>query len=100
MKKARPCSVLGLLYQSASYRVAMDIFQFLDMLAGGEHVEIIITRLPERALSALNGYRKFQRLDGFREQRLLRFRYQQVDVLRYDDLSEDMEVIPDAHFFK
>ena len=65
MEKAGPGPVFGPVHQAASYRIAVDVFQFLDMFAGSEHVEIIIARLPEWALPPLHATESFNALIAF-----------------------------------
>jgi hypothetical protein len=57
MPKARPRPVFRLFDESALDRVAMHIAKLLYTFLFVVYVEIVVTRLPERALSLLNGYR-------------------------------------------
>jgi hypothetical protein len=45
----------------------VDIPQLLDAFAGGEHIEIVIARLPEWALAGKARDGDFERLYGARE---------------------------------
>jgi hypothetical protein len=50
--------------QSPSYRFAMYMFQFLDVLARGEHVEVVGPRLPKRALLTLDADDSWSDMEG------------------------------------
>jgi hypothetical protein len=54
--EAGPGPIFWFLYQSASYWVAVHIFQLFYLLALGEDIEVIVTRLPEGAFLPLDGY--------------------------------------------
>ncbi len=45
--EAGPLPALRLFHQTALYRVAVHVAQLLDMLSVGQHVEVMVTTLPE-----------------------------------------------------
>ena len=53
MTEAGPLPVFGLLYQAASYRVAVDVLEFFYSFGCGEDIEVVVTGLPEWALFVL-----------------------------------------------
>ena len=57
MPETRPSPLDGLLGQSPRHRVAVDIAPLLQTFLPREDVEVIVARLPERPLPALNGHR-------------------------------------------
>ena len=71
----------------ASYWIRMHVMQLLKTLGCGKNVEVVVTRLPEGALSSSLGYRKLQCLQSNGKQTFARFSDQQMDMLRHHQLT-------------
>jgi hypothetical protein len=78
----------------------MHVPELLDPFALGPNVEIVIARLPEGALAALDGNRKLERQNCACEERHLRFTQQHVDMFRHDYVSGNEEAAPPPHRFE
>ena len=81
----------------------MNIAQFLNPFALSEYVEIIVSCLPERldrSIPQLSRHRLFQHLQGKGECGALGFADQQVDVLRHDDITDEVKAVPAANAFE
>jgi hypothetical protein len=50
MVVAAPWPVFGTFNQATFDRIAVDVFQFLDVLSMGEDVEVVVAGLPELLL--------------------------------------------------
>jgi hypothetical protein len=100
MPKARPSPILRSLDQPAYDWIAVHVFQLLNMLAVGMNVEVIIPGLPEWPLWPLHCDRKLQGLNRLRQNYFFRFAYQQMNMLRHDNMTEDEEVIAFPHRFE
>jgi hypothetical protein len=75
----------------------MNVAQLLDPLGLGPDIEIVISSLPERPtlrLPQLAGNILLQHLQRERELRPLRFGDQQMNVLRHNHISGDVEPVP------
>src|SRR5580698_5933430 len=78
----------------------MHVAEFFDSLVLGADVEVIISRQPKGSLLRLLGDGCFQRLNSAVERSSLRFGYQEMNVLRHDDIAEDKEDIPSANLLQ
>ena len=106
---ATPTPLLGRFHQSALYRIAMDIPQFLHAFLGAPDIEIIRPRLPESPLRffaeqltltwsfsfSSRQHRKrgalFQHLHHGRRTTHLWLGDQEVNVLRHHNVADDYE---------
>ncbi len=66
MTEARPGPVDRPLHQSACDRVAVNVTALLQALPRCKDIEVIVTRLPERALRALHRHRQLKSLNRLR----------------------------------
>ncbi len=99
MQEAAPWPLFGTLAQSALYRIAMNIPQFLHELLMVAHIEVIIAWLPEVLCPGDQSPRNalLQALDG-RSQRLMRrLTQQQMNMLGHDDVAIDADQILTPH---
>ena len=78
----------------------MHVFQFLHVLALGEDVEVVVTRLPEGPFPALNRDGKLEGLNCLGRDRPLRFADQQMYVFGHYDIAENIKVVADADCFE
>lgn len=101
LAKAAPRPLLRGFDQTALHRVAMHVAQFLNALALGVDVEIVIAALPERfAVAQMTGDGLFECLHRFCERFRLRFGHEEMDVLRHDDITEYVEFVMFACLFE
>ena len=66
----------------------------------GKGIKIVVTGLPEGALGEASGDGDFESLEGFRERIVGRFAHEEVNVLRHDDVAEDLELVITAGAFQ
>jgi len=78
----------------------MHVAEFLDSLVFVLHVEIVVARLPEWALLALNRHGQLQGLNGLAEWCIFWFADQQVNVLRHDDIAANNEIVAETDRLK
>ena len=71
----------------------MYVAQLLYPLLFAVNVEVIIPRLPERALVSANRHGEFERLHRAGQGVTARLAHQQVHMLGHDDITRDNEVI-------
>ena len=100
MSEARRSPLVWLRDEAAGYRVAMDVAQLLSLFRAGAHIEVVITNLPEWSLQGLFGNRSLERLDGARESAAPRLGYEQMHMLRHDNITEDMEDVSPSHLLQ
>jgi hypothetical protein len=100
MQGAGPLPVLGVCYQTAIDRVAMNVAELLCSLVGTPHVEIVIAGLPERTLAAADRNGELKRLNRSVEGAGFWLVDEQVNVLGHDDVCEYEEFIPLPDSFK
>jgi hypothetical protein len=93
MPKARPRPIFGFVDQSASYWVTVDVFQLLGVFWRCEHVEVIVAGLPEWPFFAFHRNRELESLNCFRQDGILRLRYEKVDVFGHYDVAEFMATL-------
>jgi len=90
-----PWPVFGPGNEASLDGIAVDVFQFFNVLSVGEDVEVVVAGLPELFAVALETLRCFSLQDshGVAEELLLRFGEQQVDVLWHEDVAEEIEIV-------
>jgi len=102
VEEAAPGPVFGLFDEGAFDGVAVDVLELLDELGLGEDVEVVVAGLPELGAAA------FEELGGFalkdandcREWAKLWFGEEKVDVLRHEDVAEEVELVALAESFE
>ena len=67
----------------------MHVAEFFNALLVRKNIEVVVARLPEGPFLSAQGNRKLQRLDGVVECGSVRLIYEQVDMLRYDNIPGD-----------
>lgn len=102
MVEAAPWPVFRLLDETASDRIAVDVYQLLDPLCVSENVEVVIAGLPELRPRA---FEEFGRLSFEGSKRVVEamqfwFAEEQVDVLRHQDVGEHIELVATAESFQ
>jgi len=97
MPKTGPRPIFRFLNQSALDRIAVHVAQLLHPLLFVVNVEIVVPRLPEWPLPALNRHRQFQRLNCFAQKCFLWFTDQKVNMFRHDHISADHKIVTEAH---
>jgi len=100
VKATGPRPVLGPVYETPLYRVVVHVVDLFAALVWGVDVEVVVAGLPEGTLSGLDRDREFECLESLREESLLRFAEEKVDVLRYDDVGGDDEVLTEANLLE
>ena len=78
----------------------MHIREFLNSLGFCEHIEVIITCLPECPPHGPSHHRELQRLKSGREQIFAGFTQQQMDVFRHDNVADNLEPVAAAHLLQ
>jgi len=78
----------------------VDVFQLLGVFWRCEHVEVIVAGLPEWPFFAFHRNRELESLNCFRQDGILRLRYEKVDVFGHYDVAEDTESVTKAHDFE
>ena len=78
----------------------MHIAKLLHPLFVIVHIEIVVPRLPERALSALDRHRQLERLNRFRQQNPFGLSQEQMDMLRHRHEAGDHKVVAETHRLK
>jgi hypothetical protein len=94
--EAAPRPLLRTRHKSSPHRIAMKVPQLLDALSLGPDVEVVIACLPERPALNLPQLPRdilFQHLQRDRQPRSLRLGHQQVNMLRHDHISRNVESI-------
>jgi len=71
----------------------VDVFQLLGVFWRCEHVEVIVAGLPEWPFFAFHRNRELESLNCFRQDGILRLRYEKVDVFGHYDVADDVEGI-------
>ncbi len=75
----------------------MHVPQLLDALPFGVDIEIVVSRLPESSLPALNRHRQLEALNRLAQHAPFRLADEQVHMLWHHHISADKEVMPYAH---
>ncbi len=81
----------------------MNVAQLLDAFGFAPHIEVVITREPERPtlrLAQLPRDVLLEHLQRDREFRPLRLGHEKVNVFRHDHISGDVESVPLAYGFQ
>ena len=89
--------------QSARYRVAVDVVQFLPALVIVTNIEVVVTFLPEVIAAFADQASRnslFQRLQRCGQRLPLGFAQQQMYMFRHDDVSVDAEPVTAANPFE
>ena len=100
MPEARPLPVLRPGDEPAGYRVAMNVTQLLGLLCAHAYIEVVIADLPEGFWQGLFRDGGFKGLNRARESSALGLGHEHVDVLRHDDIAEDMKDITPSRFLE
>jgi hypothetical protein len=98
----RPAPILRSFHKTSGDRIAVHVLQLFDSLVMGEHIEVVITGLPERTLREAFWDRELEGLKRFGKRNLVVFRFtdEEVNMLRHDDVAEDLEVVPPPGLFE
>ncbi len=115
VSETAPRPLFRLQHESAFYRIAVDIPEFLHSLGVAPDYEIIKSPLPHVSLPELalgriampsHPFQKFVRkalleyLHHRRWRPLLRLADQQIEVLRHHYTSDHDKTVPEAHLFE
>jgi hypothetical protein len=103
MAETAPRPFFRTLHQPSSHRIEMDVAQLFRLLGIAPHVEIVVTRLPERtSFGPPESLRHvlFQHLDRDRKLCSLRLRQQQMNMFKHDDISGDVKAVPFSYVFQ
>jgi hypothetical protein len=116
--EAAPAPQFRRRHQTALYRIAVHVAQFLDALVFGPHVEVVESLLPDMLRRVLEedglrrvatasrlrqdppGKAEFESLHHGRRILLLRLADQQMNMLGHDHVADDDERIALAHLFQ
>src|SRR5580704_15119651 len=97
MTKAAPRPQFRARHQPSIHGIAMDVSQLLDALGFAPDIEIVVARLPERpalGLAQLPRNILLEHLQRQRELRSFRLGDEQVNMLRHNHVSGDVEPVP------
>src|SRR5271165_1548713 len=97
MAETGPLPILRFRNQPSPDGVSMNIAQFLHELVVFRDVEIVIMRLPEGSFPASHRNRQFEGLDRPGQKRARRLVYQQMDMLRHDDVTGYHKQVAEAN---
>jgi hypothetical protein len=92
---AAPRPVVGGFDQFPADGVAVEVAELFTELAVGEDVEVVIAALPELdavALEALGGF-ALEDAEGVLKALPFGFGEEEMDVLRHEDVAEEVEVV-------
>jgi hypothetical protein len=78
----------------------MYVSQLLNLLVGGEDVEVIVSRLPERAFAPVHRHRKFHCLDGAAQHPEPGLTHQQVHVFGHHYVPEYGKAVSPAYLLQ
>jgi hypothetical protein len=102
VEEATPGPVFGFIDEAAFDWVAVDVLELLDEFGMGEDVEVVVAGLPELGAGAfeeLGGF-ALEDADGCREWAAFRFGQEKVDMLRHEDVAEEVELVALAKSFE
>ncbi len=103
MAETAPRPLFRTLHQPSPHRIAMDVTQLFRLLGVAPYVEIVIARLPQRTSLRLPQPPRhvlLQHLQRDRKFRSLRLGQQQMNMLRHDDISGNVETVPFPRVFE
>ena len=98
--EAAPAPSLGSGYQTSDNWVAMDVPQLLGSFSLRVDIEVVVSRLPDVGLWPGSGESLLHDLDDFPESYLFGFGGKEVNMIRHDDVSQDVELVFDARLFE
>jgi hypothetical protein len=97
--EAAPGPIFRPLDDSGLDRVAVHVAEFFDPLGFGEDVEIVIAGLPNELVRAGAGEALLKDLNRGPQFLPVGFGYEEMDVVRHEDVAEDVEEVFLASFF-
>src|ERR1700683_2599257 len=97
MSEARPLPIFRTCHQAPRHWVAMYVAEFLGALLRRPYVEVVVPRLPERALALPHRNRQLKRLNYLRKIPVPRLVHQEMDVLWHYDVSNNSPAIATAN---
>jgi hypothetical protein len=101
LPKAAPWPLLRRFDQTALHRISVHVTQFPNALAFGVDVEIVIAALPERfAAAEVTGDGLLECLHRCCERFPLGLGHEEMNMLRHDDVPEDIESVMFACLFE
>jgi hypothetical protein len=80
--------------------VAMHVAELLDPLGFGEDVEVVIAGFPDKFGGAGAGETLFENLNRRRQLLSVRLSYEEMDVVRHEDVAEDAKEVFLTGFFE
>src|SRR5260370_22243444 len=95
--EAGPGPLLRLFHEAPHHWIAVHVTQLLHTFPFRPHIEIVISRLPERALGSPQRDRQLDRLDYLVQAGAARFVDQQVYMLRHHNAADDCESISSSN---
>jgi hypothetical protein len=93
--KTGPAPGLWKFRQTALNRITVHVPQLLNTFVMSKDIEVVIAFLPEGAGSQASGDREFKSLQdlGKWNLRIERLAHQKMNMLRHDDITENLKVI-------
>jgi hypothetical protein len=98
--KAAPWPVFGTFNQSGFDRVAVHVAELLDSIGFGEDIEVVVARFPNKFIYAGSGEALLEDLNRSGELLPVGLGYKKMDVVRHEDVAEDVEEVFPAGLFK
>ena len=98
--EAAPLPLVWLFDQTGFDRVAMHVTKLFDPLCFCEDVEVVVAGLPYKLLGPGARETLLEYLEGSGEFCLLRLGDQEMDVVRHEDVAENLEAVFPASFFE
>jgi hypothetical protein len=98
--EAAPGPIFRPLDDSGLDRVAVHVAEFFDPLGFGEDIEVVITRLPDELVRTGSGEALLKDLNRRGQSLLIGFGHQEMDVVRHEDVAEDLEEVFLAGLFE
>jgi hypothetical protein len=102
VEETAPGPVFGILDEPALDGIAVDVLELLYEFGLGDDVEVVITGLPELGAGAFEELGSFalEDADGGCEWAKFWFGQEKVDVLRHEDVAEEVELVALAESFE
>ena len=98
--KAAPWPVFRTFDQASFDRVAVHVAELLDSLGFSEDIEVVIAGLPNKFVGAGSGEALLEDLNRNGELLPVGLGYKEMDVVRHEDVAEDLKKIFLAGLFE